>query len=205
MEKITLQQILILAPNTRQVYRDAFVTADAVLAEYHINDTGLRLAHFMAQILHESGGFTIFEENMNYSAERMTKVWPSRFPTVTTAVPFAHNPQKLANKVYNDRMGNAPNSNDGWNYRGRGLLQITGKESYKKYGETLGADFINHPELAESAVRCLRLAALEYTRVGCNPLADQDNITGITQRINGGQTGIAERRQWLAKTKHIWV
>src|SRR4051812_33114963 len=106
IKKITSQELTLLAPNARSSYRDAFANADAILAPYGINKTGLRLAHFMAQVLHECDALTIQRENMNYTAKRMTQVWPSRFPTETSAAPYAHNPEKLANKVYGGRMGN---------------------------------------------------------------------------------------------------
>lgn len=192
MKKITTSQLQLLAPNIRKVYATAFQTADALLADYKINENGLRLSHFMAQILHESGAFTILEENLNYSAKRMTQVWPSRFPTVASAEPFAHNPQKLANKVYNGRMGNANGSNDGWRYIGRGLMQITGRDSYTRFGKKLGIDLVGNPELAYASSSCLKIAAEEWAEKGCNALADADKIVSITIKINGGKIGLAE-------------
>ena len=205
MKNITEAQLKLLAPNIRQVYLDAFQNADQILAAYGINDNGIRLSHFMAQILHESGALTIFEESLNYSAKRMTQVWPGRFPTLKSALPYAHKPRELADKVYNGRMGNKVGTDDGWNYIGRGLMQITGKDSYVHFGSLLGIDLLNHPELAYSKDSCLKIAAAEWDEKGCNELADQDKIVSITVRINGGKIGLAERRDWLVKTKHIWA
>ncbi len=205
MKNITINQVRLLAPNIRQVYLDAFQNADAMLAAYHINDNSLRLSHFMAQILHESGGFTIFEENMNYSAARMMVVWKKRFPMLESAEPYAHKPRELANHVYNGRMGNSLGTDDGWNYRGRGLMQITGRKSYTHYGQKLGIDLVGNPALAYSAASCLKIAAEEWVESNCTPPADQDDIVTVTQRINGGQTGIKERKDWLIKTKKIWL
>jgi putative chitinase len=204
MKKITIENLKRLAPNVRQIYVEAFQNADSIFAGYRINDSGLRLSHFMAQILHESGGLTIFLENLNYSAPRMMVVWKKRFPTLASALPFAHQPEKLANKVYGGRMGNV-NEGDGWKYRGRGIMQITGKESYQEMGNRLGIDLVGHPELAISAEWCLKIACEEWKEKGCNALADQDDIVAITKKINGGVTGLAQRREWLTKTKHLFM
>src|SRR5258707_10224113 len=105
MISITTDQLQRLAPKMLPNYRDAFAGADPVLAKYGINDSGLRLAHFMAQILHESGAFTITTESLNYRPERLLDVWPTRFKTLDDAQPFAHNPEALGNKVYNGGRG----------------------------------------------------------------------------------------------------
>lgn len=203
MVKITSAQLQQLAPNARSSYRQAFAEADTVLAKYRINDNALRVAHFMAQILHESGALTIQQENMNYSARRMTQVWKRRFPTVESAQPYAHNPEKLANKVYGGRMGNV-HPGDGWKYIGRGMLQITGRESYERFGNLLGVDLVNNPELAFSAEWVLKIACEEWVASNCNKFADADNLKRVTRAINGGEIGIASRRDWLTKTQKIW-
>ena len=204
MISITEAQLQTLAPNIRSSYREAFKTADAVLAGYGINDNKRRLRHFMAQILHESGGLTIQQENMNYSEQRMMVVWPSRFPTLASAQPYAHDPEKLANKVYSNRMGNGgPASGDGWRYRGRGIMQITGREDYAKYGEIVGEDLIGDPDLAFAGA-AVKIAAAEWNAKGCNAHADNDDINKITRLINGGLTGLASRKDWLAKTTQVW-
>ena len=136
--QITERDIAILAPSARSSYREAFANAQPVLDQFGISESPLRMAHFMAQVLHECGGLTIQFENLNYSAERLPKVWPSRFQPTGPLNPnaYAHNPQKLANEVYGRRMGNtAPG--DGFAYRGRGLLQLTGKDSLAERKEWL--------------------------------------------------------------------
>jgi putative chitinase len=200
---ITTQQLQLLAPNARTDYKSAFSTANAVLATHGINANKLRLAHFMAQVLHESGGLSVRVESMNYRAERIVAVWPSRFPTVASAEPFAHNPQALANKVYGGRMGNV-GANDGWTFIGRGLLQITGRESYEKYGGLLDIPLAANPDLAFGPDWSLKIAAEEWNSSGCNTFADQDSIRKVTRAINGGLIGLADRQDWLAKTKNIW-
>ena len=172
---VTLAQILHLAPNARSSYRDAFQNGQAVFDQHKISETPLRVAHFMAQILYECGGLTIQFENLNYSAERLPKVWPSRFQPKGSLNPrdYAHNPQKLANEVYGGRMGNtAPK--DGFTYRGRGLLQLTGKESYQeattilRQEDSTAPDFVSAPDEVISARRCVALAASEWVSKGCN-------------------------------------
>ena len=204
MIRLTPEQLQLLAPNALPRCRDAFANADEVFARYGINENGLRVAHFMAQVLHESGGLCIIEENLNYTAKRMMQIWPKRFPTIEIAKPYEKNPQALANKVYGGRMGNT-GPDDGWLYIGRGLLQITGRESYDRYGSRLGCNLVGEPSLASDPQWSLKIAAEEWTDKNCNTFADQDDITTITKRINGGLIGFEERQKWLAKTKQVWV
>jgi putative chitinase len=209
---VTLAQVLRLTPNARSSYRDAFQDGQAILDSYGISANALRIAHFMAQVLHESGGLTIQFENLNYSAERLPKVWPSRFLPKGPLDPkdYAHNPEKLANVVYGGRMGNSE-PDDGYTYRGRGLLQLTGKESYREASTILlrtdpGApDFVSAPDEVVSARWCLAVAASEWVSKGCNAFADIDNIEKITRAINGGRIGIAERNEWARRTKAVWL
>jgi len=209
--KVTSDQILHIAPNARSSYREAFQNGQAVLDQYKISDSPLRVAHFMAQVLHETGGLAIQFENLNYSAERLPKVWPSRFKPTGPLNPadYANNPQKLANEVYGGRMGNT-GPNDGFTYRGRGLLQLTGKDSYQeattilRKGNPAAPNFVAAPDEVISAQWCLAIAASEWFAKGCNGLADQDDIRKITRAINGGQIGIAERMEWAKRTKAVW-
>ena len=209
--KVTSDQILHIAPNARSSYREAFQNGQAVLDQYKISDSPLRVAHFMAQVLHETGGLAIQFENLNYSAERLPKVWPSRFKPTGPLNPadYANNPQKLANEVYGGRMGNT-GPNDGFTYRGRGLLQLTGKDSYQeattilRKGNPAAPNFVAAPDEVISAQWCLAIAASEWFAKGCNAFADQDDIRKITRAINGGQIGIAERMEWAKRTKAVW-
>lgn len=204
MIPLTAEQLQLLAPSALPRCRDAFANADEVFSKYGINDNALRLAHFMAQVLHESGGLCIIEENLSYTAKRLMVIWPKRFPTLESARPFEKNPQALANKVYGGRMGNS-DPDDGWRYIGRGLLQITGRESYARYGTRLGCDLVGDPALASDPAWSLCIAAEEWTDKNCNNFADQDDIATITKRINGGLIGFDERKKWLVKTKKVWA
>lgn len=180
---------------------DAIVqTAPQALARHKI-DTPLRLAHFMAQVSHECGGGTITEENLRYSAVRMTQVWPSRFRSVAAAQPYAYNPKALANKVYNGRMGNRPGSDDGWNYRGRGLIQITGRDGYAQVGRIAGIDLVASPEMANNPLFALDIAAAFWAWKRLNPIAETDNLVAVTKVVNGGTNGLADRKVWLARWK----
>jgi putative chitinase len=204
MVDITTAQLQHLAPNARTSYRAAFNHAGQVLGQYAINTTPRRLAHFMAQVLHETGGLTILVENMNYRAERLVQVFKKYFPTVEAAREYAHQPERIANKVYGGRMGNNLDG-DGWRYRGRGLLQITGRESYQRIGQQLGINLVAQPDLALDEHHMLAIAAVEWDRGKCNTAADADDCPRVTKIINGGQNGLADRLDWLAKAKHVWA
>lgn len=201
---VTLDQVRRLAPHARPEYLQALTVASEVLPRYGVT-TPLRLAHLMAQILHETGALTIREECLNYHADRLMEVWPSRFRTLTEAEPFAQNPRALANQVYNGRMGNRMGSDDGWTYRGRGLLQLTGREAYGRYGKLLGIDLVGHPELVLDPRHALEIACAEWQASNCNQAADRDDIEGVTRRINGGLIGLDSRKAWLAKTRAVWA
>jgi putative chitinase len=208
---VTLDQITSLAPSTRSAYRDAFAAGQEVLDQFAISDNPLRVAHFMAQILHESSGLTTQFENLNYSADRLPKVWPKRFQPTGPLDPadYAHNQQMLANEVYGNRMGNV-DPDDGFLYRGRGLIQLTGKDSYAQATTILrqtyadAPDFTVDPDAVIGSDWCLKVATAEWFSKGCNDLADSDSITAITRAINGGLIGLAERTEWSKRTKFIW-
>ena len=208
---VTLDQILHLAPNARSSYREAFQNGQPLLDQFSISDTPLRLAHFMAQVLHESDGLANQIESLNYSAERLPKVWPSRFKPTGPLDPadFAHNQQKLGNEVYGGRMGNT-GPNDGFTYRGRGLLQLTGKDSYQEATATLrvqnpaAPDFVITPDAVFSPQWSLAVAVVEWASKGCNALADEDDIRKVTKAINGGLIGLSDRMERLRLTKAVW-
>lgn len=162
----------------------------------------LRLAHFIAQLAHESGGFRRLEEDLNYSAARLTAVWPKRFPTVADAARYAHNPEKLANFVYGGRsdLGNtAPG--DGWTYRGRGYIQTTGRDNYSRAGVSIGQNLLLFPELLTRPPHAMRAAINYWNDRGLSHHADADDIEHITKKINGGLNGLADRKVYLERAK----
>lgn len=176
-------------------------SADRVFAKYGPIDSPLLVAHLMAQISLECGAGHELIENLNYSAKRMCQVWPSRFPNVASAEPYAFNPQKLANKVYNGRMGNALDSNDGWSFRGRGGSQTTGRDGYTRVKKQTGLDVLTNPDILIQPATFLECAGSDFVNCGCLPYAKQDNIVMVTKKLNGGLTGLNDRKVWLVKWK----
>src|SRR3954453_1312593 len=175
-------------------------SAPAVFAKYGIDSPKL-VAHVMAQISHECGAGHEVVENLNYTAGRMMQVWPQRFPTMAAAAPYAGNPRALANKVYNGRMGNASGSDDGWNFRGRGAAQTTGREGYARLAKATGLDLLEFPDLVNDPQRFLECGVADFVLCGCLPFAKADDILNVTRRLNGGTVGLAQREAWLAKWK----
>ncbi|WP_443700298.1 glycoside hydrolase family 19 protein [Pseudomonas sp.] len=197
---ITEQQLLQILPNAgRQA--GVFVPAlNTAMNRYGIVGAP-RAAAFIAQVGHESGQLARLVENLNYSADGLMKTWPSRFDSVR-ATAAARNPEQIANIVYAGRMGNgAPG--DGWKYRGRGLIQVTGKTNYATCGEALGLDLINQPELLEQPQYAAMSAAWFWSANGLNTLADAGDLTKITQRINGGTNGMADRQALYDKALKV--
>ncbi|WP_047307566.1 glycoside hydrolase family 19 protein [Rhodopseudomonas palustris] len=175
-------------------------SADEVFARHGI-DTPLLVAHVMAQVSHECGAGRDVVENLNYTAARMMQVWPSRFPTPASAAPYAHNPEALAAKVYNGRMGNAPGSADGWTYRGRGAVQTTGRDGYARLARATGLDLVRRPDLVNDPRHFLACGVADFVACGCLPFARADDVVGVTRRLNGGTIGLAARKAWLARWK----
>lgn len=174
----------------------------SLLDKYKIN-TPLRLAHFFAQVGHESG-FLPISENLNYSAEGLLKIFPKYF-TSQTAKDYARKPEKIANKVYANRMGNGNEvSGEGWKYRGKGFIQITGKDNYSKLSLATGVDYINNPEKLLTEADSMISALWYWNTISANQYADRDDITTITKRINGGLNGIEHRKQLLKEFKEIF-
>lgn len=192
-----------LTPKAQELYRQTFEHFDG-LQPFGVLDSRLRAEHFLAQVLHESGGLRLLVENLNYSPERLVKVWPSRFPTPAAALPFAHNSRALANKVYGGRLGNVE-PNDGWRFIGRGLLQLTGRENYERVGKALGLDFVAYPTEVLDPENGLRVAGDVWWSKQCNIFADGDALEKVTRAINGGLIGLDERRAWLDKVRQAHV
>ena len=186
---------------------DAELNAFIAFGEKALQESGIlqginRLHYFLAQLGHESNGLTVKEENLNYSAERLTKVWPGRFPTLDVAKKYERNPEKLANFVYGGRMGNV-HPGDGYRYRGRGYIQLTGRDAYREVGRIAGIDLENNPDLASEPEYAVRIACAFWTWKKLNPTCDAGDFTGLTRRINGGVNGLTDRFEWLEKIQHL--
>ena len=158
--------------------------------------TKLRIAHFMAQIEHESGLRPI-SENLNYSAKRLLQIFPKYFNTEKALI-YANKTQLIANKVYANRMGNgSEDSGEGWKYRGRGFIQITGKENYFRLANDTDLDCLKNPDLLLDEANAMVSAVWFWNLKGLNKLADKDDIVGITKKINGALNGIEHRKELL--------
>jgi putative chitinase len=159
-------------------------------AKYDIS-TPKRQACFIGQCMHESMGFKVTVENLNYSAASLMRIWPSRFPDMDTAEKYEHNPTKIASKVYLGRMGNTTPEEAGM-YIGRGLIQLTGKDNYKAVSDALGVDLLSNPQLVEQPRYAALTAGWFWNKKGLNTLVD--DIETMTKRINGGTIGLDDRK-----------
>ena len=192
---VTLEQLSSFFEDTDNEVLATFVDPiNAAAEEFEIN-TPQRISMFLAQIGHESGGLTKLHENLNYKAARLSQIFPKYFRNVDPD-DYAHNPEKIANRVYASRMGNGDeDSGDGYRFRGRGAIQLTGRSNYTSCGESLGVDLINNPDYLETPEGAIRSAAWFWDQRGLNDYADNDDIVTVTKRINGGTIGLAERKE----------
>lgn len=172
-------------------------------------NSGDRVAAFLAQVAHESGDCRRLEESLNYSAKRLVVVWPRRFKTLAAAEPYAGQPERLANLVYANRLGNGDIvSGDGWRFRGRGLVSLTGRGNYRAAGVALGLGFEERPDLLIAPLPAALAAAQFWSSRGLNELADNridddddEDFVRISVIINGGRVGLADRRERWARAK----
>lgn len=189
---ITEQQLLQILPNARPVAGIFVPALNRAMTRFKI-DSRMRAAAFLAQVGHESGQFRALVESLNYSAEALVRTWPSRFTTQSSAA-YSRKPEKIANKVYADRLANgSESSGDGWRYRGRGLIQLTGRSNYRAAADGLGLPLIDKPELLEQPEYACQSAAWWWAQNGLNELADAGKLEAITRKINGGLHGQADR------------
>lgn len=200
--KITLEQLqkIVTADKAAKLINDL----NDCLEKYEIN-TKLRICHFLAQVLHESAGFVYLKENLNYSKEGLVKVFGKYF-TPDMAAKYERNPIKIANRVYANRMGNSTEeSGEPALYIGRGFIQLTGKQNYTYISEDLKVDFIHNPDLLATEKYGILSAGWFWNKNKLNGFADLDDIMTITKRINGGTLGLLDRKEWLNKTKAVFI
>ena len=151
-------------------------------------------AAFIGQCGHECGNFRMLEENLNYRAETLMKLWPKRFPTLEFAKQYEKNPRKIANSVYSNRMGNRDEaSGDGFRFRGRGCIQLTGSANYYHAGKALGVDFIMDPDLVATPQYAALTAGFFWHTQKLNPIAERGDNLALTKKINGGTIGLSDR------------
>jgi len=179
---------------TKHLPEHVYVQILDVVIKYKIN-TPLRLAHFLAQCHHESNGFRVVEENLNYRAAGLLRVFPKYFD-LQTAEEYAHNKVAIASRVYANRMGNGNEaSQDGWLYRGRGYIQLTGKDNYAAFNDQLPEDIIKNPDLVATQYPMLS-AAWFWDHNKINAVIDNDaSVYDVTRKVNGGLNGIEDRMQ----------
>jgi putative chitinase len=193
---ITREQLVkIFTKAGRQIVKDGYI--DGLLKtmnKYAISENDNRIAMFIAQVSHESMGFRTVIEVLNMTAKRICAVWPNRFPDEASAAPYANNPEKLANNVYANRMGNGTEaSGEGFRYRGRGLIQVTGKSNYISFAKSVGKTLDEVVSYLETDEGACESAGWYWNTRNLNPLADAKDVLGVTKKINGGTTGLQDR------------
>lgn len=199
---------LLKAMNHGKAVNDADIVAaklNAACKKYGIN-TPLRVLHFLAQLGHESS-FKPVEENLNYSAKRLLEVFPKYFRSYEVASAYAFRPAAIASRTYGGRMGNgAESTGEGYLYRGRGYLQLTGKSNYLKYSKLIGYDLVSNPDLCLQHGISALVAAAYFVDRGILPWCDSNNLEAVTLRVNGGYHGIKDRRlRFIAGAKHAGI
>ena len=169
-----------------------FEALSKILPDYDIN-TVPRVAAFLAQTAHESGGYRALTENLNYRAETLSKVWPSKFPP-DVAAQYAHNPEAIANRAYASRMGNGDEaSGDGFRYCGRGLIQLTGKANYTAFAQSIDTPVEEIPEFLGTFEGAIQSACWFWENNNLNAVADAGDLVHMTKIINGGTLGLDDR------------
>ena len=200
--ELTLDQLKQVIPKNQYVsyWHDALAQ---LLPQYEIN-TAERIAAFLAQCAHESGGFVFIKENLNYKWASLRKVFPKYFPTDALAQQYEKQPQKIANRVYANRMGNGPEeSGDGWRFCGRGLIQVTGRENYSWFAASLQISPEEASEYMETFEGAAQSACWFWESNNLNQWADKRDILTLTKRINGGTIGLEDRKKHYEHCLHI--
>jgi len=204
---------MITAAQIKQAFPEAKASRidelyDGFIETFELFDisTPARQAAFLAQCAHESGNFNFMVENLNYGAKGLMGTFHKYFPDEATAKHYERKPEMIANRVYANRMGNGnEGSGEGFKFRGRGLIQVTGKQNYTACGEALGADLISEPELLETSPGAVLSAGWFWAANNLNQYADSGDILSMTKRINGGTIGLEDRKKHYEHALHILV
>lgn len=200
---ISWEQLQKVAPTINTSAGEFIQHLNAVMDEYHISNTIPRVAMFLSQAMHECQNFSKLEENLRYSADRLMAVWPNRFPDIAFAQQFAYNPIKLGNYVYANRYGNgAPETGDGYKYRGRGIFMTTFKSNYQHFGERSGVGptfFVANPDLVSNPKWACESAGIYWDSKDLNALSDAKDVKAVRQAINGGVIGLKDCRELFDK------
>lgn len=193
---ITLDLLKQLCPKTKTVVLESYLEPlNTVCQYYDMFDNPKRAAGFLAQVVHESGGLNFTIENLNYSKEGLRKTFSKYFPTDAIAAEYARKPEKIANRVYANRMKNGnEQSGDGWKFRGRGLIQLTGRDNYTKLSQDLGLSLDDTVKYLETPNGAVSSAGWFWDNNKLNQYCDNDDFITLTKRINGGTNGLADRQ-----------
>lgn len=199
---ITRDQLAQIIP--RNPYIDQWCEAlNKILPDYGI-DTPQRVAAFVAQCAHESGGFVFLTENLNYKAASLRRVFPKYFPDDSLAATYANRPEMIANRIYANRMGNGDEaSGDGFRYRGRGLIQLTGRDNYTFFAASIDTPMDETIEYLQTFEGAVQSACWFWETNNLNQWADKDDILTLTKRINGGTIGLEDRKKHYEHAKHV--
>ena len=202
--QITLEQLCNFFEDTDDFVLEKFVDPiNKVIEEFEIN-TSERISMFLAQIGHESGGLTKLRENLNYKPARLLQIFPKYFRDVDPE--DYRTPEAIANRVYSDRMGNGDeDSGDGYRFRGRGAVQLTGRSNYEACGKDLGIDLVENPDYLETPEGAIRSAAWFWNKHNLNEHADDGDVTTVTKRINGGTIGLEERKSLYEEALRVFA
>lgn len=193
---VTLELLQAICPKTKKTVLEGYVEPLNTVANYYEMDKNpKRIAAFLAQIAHESGGFNFVAENLNYSAKGLMGTFKKYFPTEDLAKQYERKPEKIANRVYANRMKNGDEaSGDGYKFRGRGLIQLTGRDNYTRFAEALGISLEETISYLETPNGAVVSAAWFWDNNKLNAYCDRDDFVGLTKRINGGTIGLADRQ-----------
>lgn len=193
---ITIELLQAMCPKTKKTVLEGYVEPLNTVAEYYdMFDNTRRVAGFLAQVAHESGGFNFIVENLNYSKDGLRKVFPKYFPNDEIATQYARKPEKIANRVYANRMKNGDEtSGDGFKFRGRGLIQLTGRDNYTRFAEALDMSIEDTIAYLETPNGAVASAGWFWDNNKLNQYCDRDDFITLTKRINGGTIGLADRQ-----------
>jgi len=194
--EITLDLLRKIAPSTKVAVLEKFVEPLNTVAQYYeMTNSAQRLAAFLAQMAHESGGFNAIKENLNYSAKGLMTTFKKYFPTEELAKQYERKPEKIANRVYGNRMGNGDESSgDGYKFCGRGLIQLTGKQNYSRFAKDLGISIDETVAYMETTSGAVSSAGWFWDNNNLNQYCDKNDFVTLTKRINGGTIGLADRK-----------
>jgi putative chitinase len=200
--ELTLEKLKLIIPGNPYV-EHWFEALSQGFADYEVN-TPERMAAFFGQTKVESANYTAIKENLNYKPETLVRLWHSHFPTMEIANAYAHKPEQIANRAYCNRMGNgSEESGDGWLFCGRGLIQLTGRDNYQAFADSLGMSIEEAAAYLETFEGCVQSALWFWESRNLNALADRQDWDKISRTVNGGTEGIDHRRDYSNQALHI--